>query len=83
MASPADSHTSDYSPGQMPIAEQKATFNGVVGLFKWGSLATAALVALLVLWFCTPAGPVPGFVVAIVMTVLGVIVLREKPKAGH
>jgi hypothetical protein len=62
----------------MDIAEQKATFHGVIGLFKWGSVGVAASIALLVLWFCTPAGPIPGFVIALLMVILGVAFLREK-----
>ncbi len=82
MASAPDSHT-DYHPGDMNIAEQSATFNLVVGLFKWGSLALAASLVLLIVWFCTPAGFLPAFVVAILMVVLGVAFLRGKKSAAH
>jgi hypothetical protein len=82
MATAHDSHA-DYTPGEMPIAEQAATFTGVVGMFKWGSLAVAASLVMLVLWFCTPAGFIPGVVVALIMVVLGVVFLRSKPGAHH
>ena len=74
---------SEYHRGEMDISEQVATFNLFNGMTKWGSLALAALLSLLVLWFCTPAGFGGGFVVAVVVTVLGVALLREKPEAGH
>jgi len=82
MATSHDSHT-EHHPGQMNISEQASTFHSVIGLFKWGSLAIAASLVLLILWFCTPAGFLPGFVVALIMVILGVIFLREKPSAAH
>lgn len=74
---------SEYHRGEMDISEQVATFNLFNGMTKWGSLALAALLALLVLWFCTPAGFVAGFVTAAVMVAIGVVVLRDKPEAAH
>ena len=82
MATSHDSHA-EYHPGHMNISEQASTFHSVMGLFKWGSLAVAASLVLLTLWFCTPAGFLPGFVVALIMVILGVIFLREKPSAAH
>ena len=74
---------SEYHRGEMDISEQVATFSLFNGMTKWGSLALAALLALLVLWFCTPAGFLAGFVAAAVMVVIGVVVLRDKPEAAH
>lgn len=71
---------SEYHRGEMDIQEQASTYALFGGMTKWGSLALAALLALLVLWFCTPAGFLPGFITAIVVTVIGIAVLREKPK---
>ncbi len=85
MASPtpdAPAHI-DYVPGEMPIAAQASTFHGVMGLIKWCSLGLAALMVLLVTWFCTSAGFIPGAVIAIVMVILGSLFLRAKPKAAH
>jgi len=82
MASAHDS-PSEHHPGKMNISEQTATFRLVVGLFKWGSLAIAASLVLLTLWFCTGAGFFPGFVIALIMVVLGVIFLREKTSDAH
>lgn len=74
---------SEYHRGEMDISEQSATYAVFMALTKWGSLAIAAALVLLVLWFCTPAGFVPGFISAVVVSVIGVIVLRDKPGEGH
>ncbi len=79
MAGPA----SDYHRGDMNIQEQSSTFDLFMGMTKWGSLGVAALLVLLVLWFCTPAGFMAGFIAAAVLTVAGVVFLREKPAAAH
>lgn len=76
-------HGSEYHRGEMDIREQTATFDLFMGLTKWGSVGLAALLVLLVLWFCTPAGFLAGFVSALVLTVLGVFFLRSKPEAAH
>ena len=52
-----------------------------MGLTKWGSLALVASLVALVVWFCTPAGFLPGFIGAVVVTVGGIVLLREKPGA--
>lgn len=74
---------SEYHRGEMDISEQSATYAVFMALTKWGSLAIAAALVLLVLWFCTPAGFVPGFISAVVVSVIGVIVLRDTPGEGH
>lgn len=74
---------SEYHRGEMDISEQKATYAVFMSLTKWGSLAIAAGLVLFTVWFCTPAGFVPGFVSAVVISVVGVVVLRDKPEAGH
>ena len=74
---------SEYHRGDMDISEQVATFHLFNGLTKWGSLVLAALLLLLVLWFCTPAGFMAGAISAVVLTVLGIVFLREKPAADH
>ena len=74
---------SEYHRGDMDISEQVATFNLFNGLTKWGSLAIASMLLLLVLWFCTPAGFLAGFIGAVVLSGLGVVFLREKPEADH
>jgi hypothetical protein len=75
---------SDYQRGAMDIAEQTATFNLVMGMTKWGSLYLAAILLLLVLWFCVPgAGFVTGLISAAVVAVVGTFLLRDKPAAAH
>lgn len=78
MADPA----SDYHRGEMDIQEQVSTYNLIMGLTKWGSLALVAFLVWAVLWFCTDAGFLGATVSAIVVTVLGVLALRER-KTGH
>ncbi len=74
---------SEYHRGEMNIDEQVATFHLFNGMTKWGSLALAALLPFLVLWFCTPAGPVPGLITGVVVTVVGIVLLRDKPDTSH
>lgn len=76
-------HGSDYHRGEMNIQEQVATYDLFMGMTKWGSLALAALLSFLVLTFCTTAGALAGIVTALVVTVIGVVLLREKPEAAH
>jgi hypothetical protein len=73
----------DYHRGDMDIHEQQATFHLVMGITKWGSMTLAAVVAFLVIWFCTSGGFVAGLVTAIVITALGVTFLRSRPEGGH
>ena len=79
MADPA----TDYHRGEMDIREQVSTFHFFNGLTKWGSLAMAALLTLLTLWFCTPAGFIGGAASAVVLLAIGILVLRDKPQAAH
>lgn len=73
----------DYHRGEMDIHEQVSTYNAVMGMTKWGSLALAVALLALVLWFCTPAGFIGGLVPALVLLVLGIVFLRDKKDAGH
>ena len=67
----------------MDISEQTATYNAVMGLTKWGSLALAVALLRLTLWFCTPAGFIGGLVPGLVLLVAGIALLREKKGGGH
>ena len=78
MAGPA----SDYHRGEMDIQEQVSTFNLVMGMTKWGSLVLAAFLLFLVLWFCTPAGFLAGFISGSVLLAVGIVLLRSKPEAA-
>jgi hypothetical protein len=73
MANPA----SDYHRGDMDIHEQAKTYAFVMGLTKWGCLALAASLLFLVLWFCTGTGFLGALVTGLVVTALGVVVLRD------
>ncbi len=73
----------DYTQGDMDIAEQVATFNMVGKMIKWGSLAVAVLLLMLVLWFCVQAGFVAGFGAGVVLAAIGIFLLRAKPAAAH
>ena len=74
-------HGADYTRGEMIIEEHEKTYDGFLKMTKWGSLYLAALLLLLVLWFCTPAGFLGGLVTSVVVLVLGTLVLSEKHKA--
>ena len=78
MANPS----SDYHRGEMDIAEQTSTFSAVMGLTKWGSLATAVAILFITLWFCTDTGFMGSAISALVLLVLGVMALRGK-KSAH
>ena len=74
-------HGGDYTRGDMNIDEHTSTYALFLKLTKWGSLYFAALLLLLTLWFCTPAGFLGAIISALVLTVLGTLVLAEKRKA--
>ena len=67
---------SEYHRGEMDIHEQVATYNFVMALTKWGSLAVAAFLLFATLWFCTPAGFVGALATAVVAVGVGILVLR-------
>jgi uncharacterized membrane protein len=79
MAGPA----SHYHRGEMDIQEQVSTFNLVMGMTKWGSLILAAFLLWMVIWFCTSAGFLSGFITGAVVLALGIVLLRSKPEAAH
>ena len=81
MATHGDSsHGGDYTRGEMIIEEHEKTYEGFLKMTKWGSLYLAALLVLLVLWFCTGAGFIGAIISAVVLLVLGTLALSEKHK---
>ena len=79
MAGPA----SDYHHGEMEIHEQTRTYHSFLLLSKWGSLALVVGVLFLSLWFAAGVGFLGSAVTAVVVTVLGIVFLREKRKSPH
>jgi hypothetical protein len=73
-------HSGDYTRGEMIIEEHEKTYAGFLKMTKWGSLYLAALLLMLTLWFCTPAGFIGALVAAVVVLVIGTLVLSEKHK---
>ncbi len=75
--------TADH--GHMDISQQEASFHVFVLMAKWGSLAVATGVLLLVLWFCTSAGFFGALIPAVIVAVVGTLVLRDKggSASGH
>jgi len=73
----------DYHRGEMDIHEQAATYAGFGKMTKWGSLAVAVLLLFITLLFCTPAGFAGSAIAAVVLLVLGVVSLKEKPAPAH
>ncbi|MFL5296857.1 MAG: aa3-type cytochrome c oxidase subunit IV [Phenylobacterium sp.] len=74
---------SEYHRGDQDIHEQVATFHLVMNITKWGSLILAALLLMLVLWFCTGAGFLSGVVTAAVVLALGIVLLRGRSESAH
>ncbi|HEY2750757.1 aa3-type cytochrome c oxidase subunit IV [Phenylobacterium sp.] len=79
MAGPA----SNYQRGEMDIQEQVSTFELVMHMTKWGSLAVTSMLVLLVLWFCTGVGFFTAALTSAVVATLGVIFLRNGAGAEH
>ena len=71
---------STFHHGDMDIREQRATYDFFMNLTKWGSLAVAALVLFLTLWFCAGAGLGGAIAAAVILLVLGIVGLRKR---GH
>ncbi len=75
-------HATDHTHGQMDIREQQASYEGFMLMTKWGSLGVATILSFAVLSFCTGAGIGGGLITAIIVLVLGIFFLREKPAAA-
>jgi uncharacterized membrane protein YjjP (DUF1212 family) len=67
---------SEYHRGDQDIHEQVKTYEFVMGMTKWGSLAVATSVLFATLWFCTGAGFLGALATAVVVAVLGGVFLR-------
>jgi hypothetical protein len=74
---------SEYHRGDMEIHEQVSTYHLFISLAKWGSLALAAFLIFIVLWFCTATGFFGSAAVGAVIAVAGFFVLREHDEPAH
>lgn len=72
-------HHDDYVHGSQEISEQRATFSLFMGLAKWGSLHTAAVLLFLVLSFMHGGSLIGGLIAAVALEVVGFFALRSKP----
>lgn len=73
----ADHDADAYVHGTMTIEEQTSTYSLFMSMAKWGSLAIAALLLFLVLWF-QPAGSFfMGLIGAVVLLVAGGFFLKS------
>lgn len=78
----ADNHAhDDYVRGSMEISEQESTFKLFIFLAKYGSLAIAAVLAFLTIWFMPNGSFFGGLIVAVVLMAVGIFALRSKPDA--
>ncbi|MBL0969335.1 MAG: aa3-type cytochrome c oxidase subunit IV [Brevundimonas sp.] len=78
----ADNHAhDDYVRGSMEISEQESTFKLFIFLAKYGSLTIAAVLSFLTIWFMPNGNFFGGFIVMVVMMVVGIFALRSKPAA--
>jgi len=73
----------EYAQGDMDIAEQLSTFSLFGKMVKWGSLAVAVLLVMLVLWFCVGAGFFAGAFAGAALTAVGVFFLRARAASAH
>ena len=85
MADPHTAHDAhdDYVRGSQEISEQEATFRLFMGLSKWGSLLTAAVVALLTIWFMPGGGFIGGAIAFVVIMAAGWFLLKTPKTAAH
>jgi hypothetical protein len=74
---------SNYHHGEMDVSEQLRTFHTIMVITKWACVGLAALLALLVIWFCTNAGFFTAVATGLVILVVGILVLRERRTPAH
>lgn len=72
----------DYVRGSQEISEQESTFTAFLGLSKWGSLAIAALLLFLTLWFQPGGSFFPAVIATVVLLVVGYFALKSG-KSAH
>jgi FtsH-binding integral membrane protein len=80
---PADADAQAYMHGHMEVREQVSTYGVFLTLAKWGSLAIAALLLFLTLWFHPGGSFMTAVIGAAVLGGVGFVALRSKPDAAH
>lgn len=78
----ADHDADAYQRGTMTIEEQASTWKLVQNLLSWGSLAIAAILLFLVLWFRPEGNFFGGFIAGVVVFAAGFVFLKSGSK-GH
>ena len=78
----ADHDADAYVHGAMTVEEQTATYSLFMNLAKWGSLAIAAVLLFLTLWFQPGGSFVVGAIGGGVLAVAGFVFLKGG-KASH
>jgi hypothetical protein len=73
----ADHDAEAYVHGTMTIEEQTSTYALFMNMAKWGSLAIAALLLFLVLWFMPAGSFFMGLIGAVVLFVAGFVFLNS------
>lgn len=74
-----DHAESDYHRGEMDIHAQAGTYKTFGTLMAWGCVVQAALLAFLVLNFCTNTSFLFSAAAGIVVLALGALLLSRKP----
>ena len=72
-----------YHSGDQDISEQTLTYQRFGSLAKWGSLFTATLLVMLVIWFCIGAGFLGGLIPGLILLGVGIAFLRSTPARKH
>ncbi len=73
----------EYHRGEMDVHEQARTYHSFLAFYKWGSLAIAVGLLFFALLFAVGVGFFGAAISAGVVLVLGILILRERPNAGH
>ncbi len=79
----ADHDADAYVHGTMSTEEQTATWALVQDMFKWGSLAIAAILLFLVIWFQPGGSFIGGLIAGVVLAVAGWLFLKGGKPAAH
>jgi len=79
----ADHDAQAYVHGTMTVEEQSETWALFMSLAKWGSLAVASVLLLLVLWFQPGGSLIAGLIGGVGLAVAGWFFLKGGKAATH